>query len=94
MRMVAVEDHFRQALDWARRQGALSWELRARWRKEDSIRHARQGEKIRFARDSLVEGDGFELSVPCRRDRRPRALPAYMSRHAAWSSSNTETAKR
>src|SRR5258708_26950602 len=22
-------DHFRQALDWARRQGALSWELRA-----------------------------------------------------------------
>jgi predicted ATPase len=25
----AGEDHFRQALDWARRQGALSWELRA-----------------------------------------------------------------
>jgi predicted ATPase/DNA-binding winged helix-turn-helix (wHTH) protein len=25
----AAEDHFRQALDWARRQGALSWELRA-----------------------------------------------------------------
>jgi predicted ATPase len=25
----AVEGHFRQALDWARRQGALSWELRA-----------------------------------------------------------------
>ena len=24
-----VEDQFRQALDWARRQGALSWELRA-----------------------------------------------------------------
>jgi len=24
-----AEDHFRQALDWARRQGALSWELRA-----------------------------------------------------------------
>jgi predicted ATPase len=24
-----VEHHFRQALDWARRQGALSWELRA-----------------------------------------------------------------
>jgi predicted ATPase len=23
------EDHFRQALEWARRQGALSWELRA-----------------------------------------------------------------
>jgi predicted ATPase len=25
----AAESHFRQALDWARRQGALSWELRA-----------------------------------------------------------------
>ena len=24
----AAEDHFRQALDWARKQGALSWELR------------------------------------------------------------------
>jgi predicted ATPase len=24
----AAEDHFRQALDWAGRQGALSWELR------------------------------------------------------------------
>jgi predicted ATPase len=24
-----AEDHFRQSLDWARRQGALSWELRA-----------------------------------------------------------------
>src|SRR4029077_2739499 len=24
----AAEGHFRQALDWARRQGALSWELR------------------------------------------------------------------
>jgi predicted ATPase len=25
----AAEDHFRQSLDWSRRQGALSWELRA-----------------------------------------------------------------
>jgi predicted ATPase len=25
----AAEGHFRRALDWARRQGALSWELRA-----------------------------------------------------------------
>jgi predicted ATPase/DNA-binding winged helix-turn-helix (wHTH) protein len=25
----AAEDYFRQAIDWARRQGALSWELRA-----------------------------------------------------------------
>jgi len=27
--MTAAEGYFRQALDWARRQGALSWELRA-----------------------------------------------------------------
>jgi predicted ATPase len=27
--LVAAEDQFRQSLDWARRQGALSWELRA-----------------------------------------------------------------
>ena len=26
---VVAEDHFRQSLDWARRQGALSWELPA-----------------------------------------------------------------
>src|SRR5262249_43606054 len=26
--MAAAEAHFRQALEWARRQGALSWELR------------------------------------------------------------------
>jgi predicted ATPase len=26
---ITAEDHFRQAIDWARRQGALSWELRA-----------------------------------------------------------------
>jgi predicted ATPase len=27
--VAAAEDHFRRALNWARRQGALSWELRA-----------------------------------------------------------------
>lgn len=27
--IVAAEDHFQQSLDWARRQGVLSWELRA-----------------------------------------------------------------
>jgi predicted ATPase/DNA-binding winged helix-turn-helix (wHTH) protein len=38
---VTAEDHFRQALDWARRQGALSWGLRAAtslarlWRDQD-----------------------------------------------------------
>ncbi len=43
----AAEDHFRQALDWARRQGALSWELRAAsslarlWRDQHRVTEAR-----------------------------------------------------
>ena len=44
----AAEDHFQQALDWARRQGALSWELRAAtslarlWGDHDRIDEARE----------------------------------------------------
>jgi tetratricopeptide (TPR) repeat protein len=44
----AAEDHFRQALDWACRQGALSWELRATtslarlWRDQDRTKAARE----------------------------------------------------
>ena len=44
----AAEDHFRQALDWARRQGALSWELRAAtslarmWRSQGRSEAARE----------------------------------------------------
>jgi predicted ATPase len=44
----AAEDHFRQALGWARRQGALSWELRAAtslarmWRNQDRSQEARE----------------------------------------------------
>jgi predicted ATPase len=43
----AAEDHFRQALDWARRQGALSWELRTAsslarlWRDQHRVEEAR-----------------------------------------------------
>ncbi|HKM72583.1 MAG TPA: winged helix-turn-helix domain-containing protein [Stellaceae bacterium] len=43
----AAEDHFRQALDWARRQGALSWELRTAsslarlWRDYHRVEEAR-----------------------------------------------------
>jgi predicted ATPase len=43
----AAEDHFRQALDWARRQGALSWELRTAsslarlWRDQHRVTEAR-----------------------------------------------------
>ena len=35
----AAEDHFRQALDWARGQGALSWELRAATSLARLLRH-------------------------------------------------------
>jgi predicted ATPase/DNA-binding winged helix-turn-helix (wHTH) protein len=43
-----AEDHFRQALRWARRQGALSWELRAAtslarlWRDQNRTKAARE----------------------------------------------------
>ena len=43
-----AEDHFRQALDWARHQGALSWELRAAtslarlWRDQNCTKAARE----------------------------------------------------
>ena len=46
--VAAAEDHFRQALDWARRQGALSWELRAAtslariWRDQGRSKEARE----------------------------------------------------
>jgi len=44
----AAEDHFRQALDWARSQGAFSWELRAAtslarmWRNQGRAKEARE----------------------------------------------------
>jgi predicted ATPase/DNA-binding winged helix-turn-helix (wHTH) protein len=43
----AAEGHFRQAFDWARRQGALSWELRTAsslarlWRDQHRVKEAR-----------------------------------------------------
>ena len=47
----AVEDVFRQALDWARRQGALSWELRAA---TSLARLLRDRDRIDEARDLLA----------------------------------------
>jgi predicted ATPase len=44
----AAENHFSRALDWARRQGALSWELRAAtslarlWRDQNRAKAARE----------------------------------------------------
>jgi predicted ATPase len=47
----AAEHHFRQALDWARRQGALSWELRAA---TSLARLPRDRDRIGEARDLLA----------------------------------------
>ena len=55
-----AEGHFRQALDWARRQGALSWELRAAtslarlWR--DQGRTAEARELLQPVYDRFTEG--------------------------------------
>ena len=44
----AAEGHFRQAFDWARQQGALSWELRTAsslarlWRNQHRVKEARE----------------------------------------------------
>jgi predicted ATPase len=46
-----AEDHFRQALDWARRQGAFSWELRAA---TSLARLLRDRDRIDEARDLLA----------------------------------------
>ena len=56
----AAEDHFRQALDWARRQGALSWELRVAtslarlWRDQNRPKTAR--EIVASVYDRFTEG--------------------------------------
>jgi predicted ATPase/DNA-binding winged helix-turn-helix (wHTH) protein len=56
----AAEDRFRQALDWARRQGALSWELRAAtslarmWGKQGRTEEARQ--LLALIYDRFTEG--------------------------------------
>jgi predicted ATPase len=59
-----AEDHFRQALDWARRQGALSWELRAAtslarlWRDQSRRQEAQQLLAPIYARFT----EGFEAA--------------------------------
>jgi predicted ATPase len=60
----AAEDHFRQALDWARRQGALFWELRAAtslarlWRNRGRNKEARELLALIYARFT----EGFETA--------------------------------
>jgi predicted ATPase len=56
----AAEDHFGQALDWARRQGALAWELRAAtslarlWRDQNRTKAVR--EILAAVYDRFTEG--------------------------------------
>jgi predicted ATPase/DNA-binding winged helix-turn-helix (wHTH) protein len=64
----AAEGHFRQALDWARRQGALSWELRCAtslarlWRNQARSSEAR--ELLAPVYDRFTEGfDTADLKV-------------------------------
>jgi predicted ATPase len=56
----AAEDHFRQAIDWARRQSALSWELRAAMSLSRLLRdQGRQGDAsacLRPVYDRFTEG--------------------------------------
>jgi tetratricopeptide (TPR) repeat protein len=49
--LATAEDHFKLALDWARRQGALSWELRAA---TSLARLLRDRDRIGEARDLLA----------------------------------------
>jgi predicted ATPase len=50
------EDSFREALDWARRQGALSWELRA----ATSLARLRRDQgKVQQARELLAPVYGW-----------------------------------
>jgi predicted ATPase len=64
----AAGDHFRQAVDWARRQGALSWELRAAtslarmWRDQGRSQEAR--ELLAPVYDRFAEGfESTDLKV-------------------------------
>jgi predicted ATPase len=56
----AAEDHYKQGLDWARRQGALSWELRCAtslaqlWREQQRTKKAR--ELLSAVYDRFTEG--------------------------------------
>jgi predicted ATPase len=62
--LAAAEDHFRRALDWARRQGALSWELRAA---TSLARLLRDQDRVGEARELLAPiyqrfTEGFETA--------------------------------
>jgi predicted ATPase len=56
----APEDYFRQALDWARRQGDLAWELRAAtslaWLLRDQGRSTDALQLLRSVYEQFTEG--------------------------------------
>jgi predicted ATPase len=58
--VAAAEDHFRQALNWAGRQGALFWELRAAtslaWLLSGQGRRADAAELLQPVYDRFTEG--------------------------------------
>ena len=85
---VTAEGHFRQALDWASRQGALSWELRAAtslarlWR--DQARRKQAYELLAlvyarftegFATADLIEAKRLLEELVCDGDRLVRESP-------------------
>jgi len=59
---VAAEDFYRQGLDWARRQGALSWELRCATSlarsQRDRGRHREARELLASVYGRFTEGFG------------------------------------
>ena len=83
-----AEDHFRQALDWAQRQGALSWELRAAtslarmWRTQDRNKEAR--ELLVSVHDRLPRASRPPISKqrrPCLPVQSVRSMPETLKRY-------------
>jgi len=58
----AAEEHFLRSLDWARRQEALSWELRTATSYARLLRHQDRGVEARFVLASVYNrfAEGFE----------------------------------
>jgi hypothetical protein len=77
----AADHHFRQAVDWAGQQGALSWELRAATSLAHLLRNqSRLADAIAYLQpiyDRFTEGfDTADLIV----DRAPAGRPRHRSR--------------
>jgi predicted ATPase/DNA-binding winged helix-turn-helix (wHTH) protein len=64
LQAAAAEDYFRQALDWARRQGALSWELRAATSLARLLREQRRSAEVAALLQPVYDRftEGFETT--------------------------------